>query len=235
MTTLEPYRNGGRMFVPGNKRINGEILVDEIKIPNPQGIRAIRLTSESTADRYGIGLHTSSLYEEAGVLTVDMSDNASIRYSAEAIGKLALNLPTIASASWFETFNQFASAEVDRMFGVERRVRRVGENINPSLPADTTGSGGGTTGGTSTGASVYVCHDGSTLRIDAYSLPSYIARGATLGQCGSVASSGRSGRSGSGSGRSGSGRSGSGQSGSGQSGSGGLGIGVEIGDVSIGL
>ena len=185
-------------LVPNRAVYDAEIIVDEIRIPDAGGIRAISIWAKTSWQDYmGIGLVSRRVFEESGLLSIEMRDNASIRYSSEAIGRLAFNLPSVAARSTFETFEQFTTSEVDRMFGIERRTDN---SITPYRSTPTSGSGSGGSGGnTTTGgggtsgsggqgdSTVYVCHaDGqsrTTMAVSLLTLPSHVLHGDTVGQC----------------------------------------------------
>ena len=167
---------------PNDKSRDGETIVDEIHIPGSADVRTLKFYNMSAGDYMAIGVYNRPIFEQAGLLSVEMRDNASIRYSAESIGRLAYNIPSVAARATFELYERFTDTTVDRMFGIERRT------IDAAKPSS------------GTGATAFVCHvqgaQSSTLSISESLLGLHLGHGDTRGRCTDSDGSGKSGRSG---------------------------------------
>ena len=188
-------------LIPNKAVYDAETIVDEIRIPDAGGIRTIDIWAKTSWQDYmAIGMVSRRVFEEAGMLSVTMRDNASIRYSAESIGRLAHNIPSVAARATLETYEQFTTANVDRMFGIERRTDNsvttgAGDTSSETGASGSGGSGGGdtTAGGGRSGSggrgasTVYVCHRSGesrqTMAVNLLSLGSHVLHGDTVGQC----------------------------------------------------
>lgn len=130
---------------------DGEIIIDEITIPDASQIRRLRFSWDSApgqGDVAGIALSTESLYSAGGLLDVKLTGNATIRYASNEIGRLASVLPTVEDRAWIETYDFRMDAEVDRMT-LQRRAGATDATGSTGGSGGTDGSptGEGTSGG----------------------------------------------------------------------------------------
>lgn len=182
---------------------DSETIIDEITIPDAGAVRELRFAwSSRFTDYAGIALTTDVLFGKPGVLDVEISDNAGVRYSAEDIAALAGRIASIEDRSWIEVYDYHATSQVDRMT-LARRGTGAGtsQTTYAYCLGGTTGTApslmgllavqleGATAGACASGSGmVTVCHMAGTpaertQSIGAEGLEAHLSHGDTAGAC----------------------------------------------------
>lgn len=116
-TTLVTNNNWAQIIphTPGGG--DAEVIIDEIKIPDPSQIASLRFKWDSGvngSEFVGISVASESIFGRSGELALSLTDRSAIRYSTTEIGRLARPLTSIRARSEIVTYDYRTEMEVDR-------------------------------------------------------------------------------------------------------------------------